>query len=248
MRLSNAQQQQLSGILSWIFNPEEEAIKSALCPAAAYTQTVPIDNLAGNMQSAWNPTGYFSPDDVDAITGQQLNVMKTAWDALTQAYANVNKTDAPDAQSSLDDAQARLARVSSQTNDYIQAVKDARNQGLDAIYAPGMKDWALETLRATSWALQNSYNVICQVPSWIQILGAAVDACTAFSNIVLAIAGLVIQAGQAVYHAADKAFTFLGWVVKYAPFIIGAIVLSGIGFLAFKHRDKLKRLVHRTES
>ncbi len=240
---------QFGGLLSWVINPTETAAQSVLCPQAAYQQTVSIDQLAATMQDSWNPSDYFTPDDVDAIVGQQQQLMQQAYSLLTKAVENANATNASDAQSSLNDAQDRLNRVASQAQDYNTAVIDARDQGLDAIYAPGMKDWALETLRATSWAAQNSYNVLCQVPSWLGTFGAVVNACQTFANVVMAIVGTVLKVGEAAYHAIEKTFSFLGWLVKWGPTIaIVAILLGGVGFLTFKYRGKLKQFAHQERS
>jgi len=218
--------------------------EQAGCPSAAASQTTQIDQMAADLQATWNPSGYYTPDDMDTITAQVQACINQAYTATTNAMADVNASQVPDSQLVINDAISRLNGVASQTINYIQASKTARASN-QVVAAPALKDWVIECLNASSEALQRSYLVECEVPSWVNVLGSIINAAIAVYNAAKAIAGVVAQLATSVVHAAEAAFDIAAWLAAWGPTLllvgIGAAIVGGIGFAIYRRKRKALR-------
>lgn len=217
-------------------------VQQAGCPGAASDQTTDIDAKSADLVSNWNPSGYYTPDNMDTITAAVQACISMAYTALTNALADVNASQVSDASDLLNSAQSRLNNVASQTINYITASKSARAVAGQVVAAPALKDWVVECLNASSQAIQYSYLVECEVPSWVNVLGQVIGAADTLYQVASAIVGVVASAAVSVIHAAEAAFDLAAFLAEWGPTLLLVGIVAAIGgSIAFAIHKRNKR-------
>lgn len=218
------------------------------CGEAAGTQTPSLDAELSDLSANWNPSNYFSPQDVDDLTTAQLTgPIQSAYNALQQAYADAPTSSYPNVTDLLDAAQTRLNNVSAQTQNYINAYKTAQAQNA-VVSAPGFKAWVLETIAAAEQAIQATFVVECSQSLFASLLADVVSACSTFAAACKAVVGVVATAVKTVINAVETSFSLVQWLAKWWLWLVGGAVVIGLGFLAFKHRHRLKDQIEQIKS
>jgi hypothetical protein len=227
---------QLRGILSTIFSSapgdamaetiaQQDEMK-CLTSANQSPTVTDIDNKTADLAKNWQPTGYFTLDEVNAI----VSTIKQA-DATALAQVIVAPKSTGDADQVIKQAADYLARNDSRAQPYVDAATKAQQQGLRAIYAPGLKTWVLDSMVNISQAYVTVAALTCQL-TW---LDAAADAITTIWGAAKQIGSLVLSAGEGVVSATEGLITFL----PYLKWVVVAAVLGLGGLFAYRQYQRL---------
>lgn len=191
-----------------------------------------IDAKTTDLAKNWNPTGYFTPDEVDTIVEQIRHA-----DATAAAQVILAPKSTSDADQAVKQALAYLTRNDTRGQVYTDAANQARQQGVRAVYAPGLKAWVTNSLVNISQAYATMAALSCQV-TWLDAAAAAI---TTVWNAVKAIGGVVLGAGE----AAIKAVEGIAAILPYVPWVLLAIgVLVGGTYAYHAYRRFDERVLH----
>lgn len=180
------------------------------------------------LKDTWNPTGFFTPDDIFAVQGTVLKFVDMANEQLQNAI-NIKLEGLP--KDAFDQGLKLQAAVSTQFGEkfqpYMDAYKKARANGTRVINAPGLKGWALDTLTAALDAMFYATLLVCTTSGLEIAASAGRDILDKVSAVLLKIGGAIVDAGEAVVDAVDWTFTLL----KYAKW---GLLIGGSYYLYTK--------------
>lgn len=200
--------------------------ESSLCLDAANATTAPLDARVADLAANWNPTGYYSPDQVTQITTSTLTLLRSAASVVEQA---MHDPDAPDARAALMQFYSEINGRSSDSLQFTQAVGAAHAQNINVIDSTGLRRWVIDSMTSASSAIAAAAYVNCQRPWWVGALAAFQSAFDALYNLVSKIIGILVKIGETVLEIPDTVAT----LVKYAKWI-------GLAGLAYYAAVKLK--------
>lgn len=170
------------------------------CVDEANSKTAPLDATILDMAKNWNPSGFYSPDQMQALIAQAQVIEKAARAHLTSASAVATQ----DARSgTIADAFDKLDASGSRSLDFIQAMNTAKTQGIKIVDAPGLRKWVLDTMSAASNAHVVAYTMECITPSVVTAIIAYQEAFDKAASVVKKVVGVVVSAGDAILHLPD---------------------------------------------
>jgi hypothetical protein len=146
----------------------------------------------------WRPTGFYSVADFEAM-------LQKTWDVLNGAGAALDKILADDF--AVKDA-ARMER-NAITNRYgesmafVQAMNQAKAQGITVIDAPGFKRWVIKAMNEAAVAYEYVAFQACSKPVLLDVLRVAYGAFQIAVKIGKAMIAITVAAGQAVLKVPD---------------------------------------------
>ena len=194
------------------------------CIDQANAEVAPFDQKIDDLAKNWNPTGFYSPDDVRKIISTAMATVQQGQSAVNRAIQEPNAS-----QDSLMRATDDLARAGSRSLDYLQAAKDAEQQGLTAVNAPGLKKWVTNTMAAASSAMVTASTISCMTPWWVSALAAFQVAFDQAWTVIRQVVGAVLAIGETALKIAEdlpELYDKLKWVAV------------GLGVLYFWSRIK----------
>jgi hypothetical protein len=197
-------------------------IRTAMCAVDPGPAFVAMDAQIDNIKANWNPTGFYTPEDIQAVRGAVVDFATTANDQFETAK-NLRVVGISD------DAIAERTRVQDllrvQLVDKFVAYEDAYNKakssGTRVINAPGLKDWALDTIQAARNAMYYAALLACTTSVLEVAATTGRDVLQRASDVIMRVVGAAISAGEAVVDAVDWTLTLLKYA-KYAAVIGGA--------------------------
>jgi hypothetical protein len=195
-------------------------VTTKACAQLADQQAQTADTNIKGVQDGWNPTGYYTPDQMSQVITYVLDMKAKASAAVGASEAAIQ---IPTHRDILDRATAFLTDSKTDPNQYVAAIQDARSQSIDVIDSTGFKTWVVNCLKATREAQWASTVVSCARPDIM--LGAIAGisrAVDAVIGVLKTIGGAVIDAASTVLKIPD----FLGDVMKYGKWAL----LIGAGF------------------
>lgn len=196
------------------------------CLASANDQVAALDQKINGLTTAWNPTGYYTADDVNKVTSIVVQQLMGAQVVVVVAPAGTGDQASVRAQA-LDD----IAKQYANATRFSQAATQASATG-QKINAPDFKDWVISALLAAS----NGYVTAAVLGCRNDYIGSAEEAYNAVWNVVAGVVGTVISAAETVVNVAAGAFDAAAFLSKYSEYI-----MLGGGALAvywFFFRDK----------
>lgn len=204
-----------------------------VCISQANAQTATFDANTSNIATNWQPSGFYSPDQLHQIVTQMMTVVQQAGADLQSAQGSWTG-DPGDLTNALDDINRVLTgtgikgTVSTNGQQYLALEQQARSGGANVISAPDLKQWVVNGLQAISNAYTTIYVLACQQPTWITIIAKAAQAVAAVVNFILGVVGVLAKIGDAILNAPSAAAGALKWVL-----------LAGVGLWAFsKYKAK----------
>lgn len=203
----------LSGLLDPILqgpSPESQ------CLAQANEATAPFDAKVNDLAQNWQPTGFYTSDDIRSIVGSVMTTIAQAQASVDQAAKEPNAS-----QDSVMRATDDLANAGKKAIDYLQAANQADAQGTRAINAVGLKRWVTGSLGAASSAMVTASVIGCITPWWVGALAAFQSVFDKAWAVVKAVVGTALQIGEDVLTVAsslDDIYNVLKW---------GALALGG---------------------
>lgn len=169
------------------------------CLDEANAKVAPLDARVVELARTWNPTGYYTPDDIAQIVPQVVSICSAATSAIAQAPLSTD-----DARFAKNQALDTINQKLQQSFNYTQAAKDARAKGQRAIDAPGLKQWVISTMNAASQGLVTAYVLECNMPAlatWVIRFQKLFDA---VAGVVKRIAGVTLAFGELAIKAVEQ--------------------------------------------
>ncbi len=188
-------------------------------------QVAAIDAKTHDLAVNWNPTGFYTPDDLERIVNQII--VGGAQARLVLAGAARSTSDAAQV---VAQAYAYLNRNDERAKLYQDAIKAARAKGAAAVNAPGLKIWVLQSLVNISQAYVTVAVLDCRT-TWLDTVGAIAEGITSTAK---RIGGVAVQATDTIINAAEGAF---GATKVLAWGLVAAVTLFGAVF-AWRHAQR----------
>lgn len=204
----------------------------AYCLADANQYTADLDAKIGTLASSWNPSGYYTPDQIKALVASVMSVVTSAREAVAAASSRSGLSDS--AQTNLQQSIDDLARGEARSQDYLTA---AASSGGATIGAPGMKTWVLQTMNAASSAFVTAHVVTCEQPWWVSYVAKFLGIVGAAVNAIIKIVGVAIKVGEAVLNVAASGAELLGNLMPILKW--GGLAL--VAFLGLREIQKYQR-------
>lgn len=188
----------------------DQAESPVPCQDAANAQQTTFMANVTNLATNWNPSGFYSPDQLHSIVTQVMGLVTQAqadvttalssWsgnpDVLTNAMDNLNRQAT---------GQGVLGIAGTNAQQYLATEAQARAANVAVIDAADLKSWAVFTLTAVSNAYVAIYVVNCEIPTWIAVLAKVAAALAAVVSFVIGVLGVIAQIGEAVLEAPTAA-------------------------------------------
>lgn len=189
--------------------------------ANASPQVQRLDALTHDLAVNWNPTGFYTPDEVQGLVTKILT--ENAKARITLAAAVYSTSDAATV---INQGFAYLKRNDDRAKLYANAVAAARSSGTQVINAPGLKTWALQSLVNISQAYVTVYALDCRT-TWLDTVGAIAEDITAAYKRV---GGVAARAGDTILQAAEDVWSLypaLKWIGLAAIVFVGGVFAWG---------------------
>lgn len=202
-----------------------EPSKTGQCLDQANQQTAPFDAKIDDLAKNWQPTGFYTPDDIRSLVKQALAVVQQAQATLNQAAAEPSAS-----QDSVMRATDDLGRAGSRSLDYLQAATQAEQQGIRVVNAPGLKRWVTDTLGSASSAMVTASVIGCITPWWVGALAAFQSVFDKAWSAIRSVAGAALAIGETVLKVAGdlpELYDTLKW---------GALALGAYWIWENRHR------------
>ena len=191
--------------------------------------TSSMTSKMSDLQANWNPTGTYAPNDLAALVNKVLAMIAVPY---TQVAVMQTSGSGP----TLDTAV--LSDVATQGQAYLADVQTAKAQGNNAINAPGLKVWVLGAFSAAINMMNTIGSAACERPFWSSALASFESAVADVWNFAKSVGGLALDLAKAAYNTTAEAIGFIGWLVKWAPWIAGGLLVAGVGFYIWNHRTQ----------
>lgn len=202
------------------------------CQAKADLDTQGLDDLVGQLQAGWNPTGFYTSALIVEIVGRWNERSQQARAAVAAAQSEVGDSGL------LRDRLDSLSTVDKQGQTYLQAAQDAGTDGI--VQADKLKAWAIDGLRAASDALHAAEVTTCvHDQDWGPLVALGQFFWTV-GGVAKDVVNTAIDTGKKVVKASEWLLGALGWVVTHPWTVFGVLALGVGGMFAIKHKDKIK--------
>lgn len=187
------------------------------CLDQANAAVAPFDAKIDDLVKNWQPTGFYTTDDIRTLVSQALATVQQGQAVINQAAAEPNAS-----QDSVMRATDDLARAGSRSLDYLQAATEADQQGIRVVNAPGLKRWVTDTMAAASSAMVTASVIGCITPWWVGALAAFQRTFDKAWTVIKAVVGAVIAIGETVLKVANDLPDLYG-VLKWVGLALGAV-------------------------
>lgn len=175
------------------------------CLAQADQVTAALDAKWYGIAQNWNPTGRFSPSDMNAAVAATIKTLNDAQVAVMFAPQSAEDAGMVISQS-LGEINEKLKAAAQ----YTQAIGQAQATGATVIDSPGFKTWVTSSLVVASGGFATRAILDCNI-SWLQKASDYMDQVWA---VVSKIVDVAIKAGETVLDVADDtldAYKYLKW-------------------------------------
>jgi hypothetical protein len=152
----------LSGFVEDIFESIRGKTEEGACVDQANQAVAPMDAKIDDLVKNWNPTGFYTSQEIRDLVSSTMRVVQQAHAALDQAAAEPNAMQERVMSSAND-----LARAGGRSLDYLDAARTADEQGLRLVNAVGLKRWVTDTLATSSSAVVTASVIGCLRPWWV---------------------------------------------------------------------------------
>ena len=190
--------------ISDVFSSRTVADQTA-CVAQADQITTALDAKWYGIAQNWNPTGRFSPSDMNAAVAATIKTLSDAQVAVMFAPQS-----ASDAGMMISQSLGELNDKLKAAAQYTAAVGQAQSTGATVIDSPGFKNWITSSLVVASGAFATRAILDCNV-SWLQKASDYMDQVWA---VVSKIVDVAIKAGETAINVVDdtlSAYTYIKW-------------------------------------
>lgn len=183
--------------------------QTSQCIDQANAATAPFDAKVNDLAQNWQPSGFYTSDDIRSIVGSVMTTIAQGQALIDQAAKEPNAS-----QDSVMRATDDLANAGKRSLDYLQAANQADTQGTRVINAVGLKRWVTDSLGSASSAMTTAAVIGCITPWWVGALAAFQSVFDKAWAVVKAVVGTVLQIGEDVLKVAsnlDEIYNVLKW-------------------------------------
>lgn len=206
-----------------------DLIQGSDCPDEADASVADMDNIINDLEQQWRPTGFYTPDEINKVTSTVLDQTGGVFNQLEEAAEEMKVVGKVELQFT-----AFASKVSDAVP-FLNAGKKARTEGIRVVNAPGLRDWVLDTMKATRNLSRAIFLHSCNRPVMLRIVTAAAQAMMVVRTVVLAVGGAALAAGEVAVNVLGGVGQLLGFVVKHLPLF----ALGGAGLYLYKRmRDR----------
>lgn len=161
------------------------------CIDAANQALAPFDAKIDDLAKTWQPTGFYTPQEIRDIASATMKVVQQAQASVNQAASEPNAL-----QESVMRATDDLARASGRVVDYLEAARATEQQGLRVVNAAGFKRWVIDTMATASSAMVTAAVIGCVTPWWVGALAQFQAAFDVAWGVAKKIVGATLAVGE----------------------------------------------------
>lgn len=190
-------------------SPLEEVIAQQ-CRQQAKATIDPLLVKVADLSSNWSTTGFYTPDELLRGISATMDAARIARSSLDRVMAEPS-----DRMGDLMDASDRLFAAEQRSIDYIDAAKQAKQNGIRVVNAPGFKQWAIDTLKAGAGAMMTASFAACMNPWWLGLIASFQSGFDVAWSAVRAVGQTVLLVGEDVLKVAatlPELYGTLKWV------------------------------------
>lgn len=212
-------------------NGSVDALNASTCAVPA---SIPgMQAKIADLQANWNPTGNYSPADLQAIV-TRVNTMTNQVYATLQTFRLTTNMDT----SFTDSAAQGFMDLAAQANSYAAGWAPGQTQ---LVAAPGLKAWVIAAMNGMLNAMQAMAVSACYQSGWSDALSTFEGYLNDVWSAAKAIGGAVLSAGQTLLHVGEAAVGIVAWFIKYAPWLVGGVILAGAGTYFYRWNKTSRR-------
>jgi len=210
-----------------IFDELQTQIEKQCPQSSTYTSMLA---RADELEQTWNPTGFYSWEDMSNVLAATVQLAGQASSAAIQFWSGDSIPRMKDRVRAAQDAYHAIAKRSL---DYVEAWRAARLAG-KPVAAPGFKRWVIDDLRAAANLFRTVEIASCTRPWWV---GAAASYGRAFSAVIdvaKRVGKVVLKVGESALTAVERTGDIVSLLIKVVPYLaLGAGV-----FLVYRYAKK----------
>lgn len=204
----------------------QQAQPSAECLASANAATQPLEARRDLLIKTWNPTGYYTPQNILDLVKYTLSMLAGAANTVQQVMAD---PESPGDRDALGQLLAEVQGKMQDSLDYTNAAKQALATNVEVIASAGIKRWIINSMTSAASAIAGAGYVACMRPWWVGALGAFMSTFETLYQAASATAGLALDivkaAGKTILEIPDAIAT--AWTIaKYGALVGGAYYLA----------------------
>lgn len=199
------------------------------CPTSAKTQEMLA--LADDLDRTWQPTGYYTWQEMADLTAAITNVSSQASSMAIEAFKGGQNA-------ALSKAVSNYTSVSSLVQYYVEKWKEAKAANA-LVSAPGFKAWCVSLLKAAGALMRAAEQAACDRPGWADYAVGLVNASYTVVNVAKGVGRAVASVGSAVVDAGKAAIAI--WpVAKWVLLGVG-VIFAGV-YVKAKYTSTLSRV------
>lgn len=187
-----------------INNQEIEESQDCLNAANAQTADMFAKRLA--VAKDWQPTGYWTPTELQLVVNWGLQMLRAAGNVVDQAIGEPQLTGARDA---LTSQRASVLRQEGRAIEFTDALNAAAAKNVDIIESTSLKRWVIGAMAEAEASIVAVSYVGCMQPWFVDAIATFMAVFNAIMPMITAIGHAVLVVGQAVLKIPDTLSTIV---------------------------------------
>lgn len=180
---------------------------------------------ADELERTWNPTGYYTADDMASVLTATAKLAGQASSAAQTFFAG---NSSPRSKYDVRNAADGYWAVASRANDYVDAVRKA-TATKKPVAAPGFKRWVIDDLRAAAALIRAIEISACDDPWFIGTMVSFAQFFIGVTDAAKRIGKAVLNVGEAAVNAVEKTGDIVAFLLKWTPYV----ALGVGGYIAY---------------
>jgi hypothetical protein len=201
--------------------------ETAECMAFGNLAAAQVTAMRMDLGANWNPTGYYSPDQIEQIHQKIKAMADAALSALDKGLALVNKMPSSEYPALLRNERGQLVKAMTDGDRFLVGARRVREHGSGVVDAPDFKQWVLHALGRVDNSVTGTAMIACQQPWWAGLYSGFSKLVSLAWGAIKTVAGVVVSVGEFV-ASVPATFGGLARFLKWA-LIIG---VSGVAIYA----------------
>lgn len=214
-----------------------QGTRNTACAADADAGVATMSASVDDFERTWNPTGFYTTDQMQKVILAVLEYSDGARGQITTALSNVDihdsdhKADAP----VFDKAYDQFNEQSQRASIFVTAMNAAKNKGIRAVDAPGLKLWVIALMRASVDLTRAALFINCNKSSFERVSAFLNDLVDRAIAIIKTVVGVVLAVGEQALSVVGDLAGFMVKLVKFGPYLL---LLGGGLYLYKQYRDR----------